>query len=723
MRGALPQSLERNPELDSWIRIGPDGTVTLYTGKVELGQGIRSALARIGAEELDVALERVVVCTADTAIGPNEGITAGSGSIEGSGSALRQAAAEARRHLLELASEQLGVPPAELRVRDGVVLAPDGERRTTYWELLGGKRFHRKATGTALPKPAAEYALVGKPGPRIDLRALVTGEARFVHDLELPGMLHARVARPPGYRARLLSCDEAAVRAMPGVVGVVRDGSFLAVAAEREEQAVAACEALARSARWEEEPEPLPDEEELWEHLLSQPAQSFLVVDGTPIEGDPGPAPPPVPGAISLEATYCRPYHMHASLGPSAALARWVDGELTVWTHSQGVALLQPSIARALGIEPSRIRAIHVPGPGCYGHNGADDAAFDACLIARAHPGRPIRLQWSREDEHAFEPYGPAMVVQLRATLGDAGRIVDWGHDVWSNSHMGRPLPYQARSQLLAAWHRAESLAPPRPRPALAPHAGIHRNADPLYAIPRRRIVKHLVEPAPLRTSSTRSLGAYANVFAIESFVDELAHAAGADPVEFRLRHLDDERARAVVEAAAERAGWGDELPSGCGRGVGFARYKNEKCYAAVVVELDVDRESGAIRLRRAVIAGDAGQVVDPDGLANQLEGGVVQAASWTLKERVRFDRRRVTSVDWERYPILTFPEAPEVETVLLDHPDLPSLGAGEATQGPAAGAIANALFAAAGVRLRRIPFTPDRVRVALAAGREGRRS
>jgi CO/xanthine dehydrogenase Mo-binding subunit len=407
---------------------------------------------------------------------------------------------------------------------------------------------------------------------------------------------------------------------------------------------------------------------------------------------------------------------MHASLGPSAALAELSDGSLTVWTHSQGASVLRVSLAQALGMEVERVRVIHAEGAGCYGHNGADDAALDAALLAHALPGRPVLLQWMREDENAWEPYGPAMVVKLQAALDAGGRIAAWSHDVWSYTHMGRPLPYGERSGLLAAWHREPAMQPPRARPSLGEHTGIHRNADPIYDLRERRIVKHFVDEAPLRVSSTRSLGAYANVFAIESFMDELAHASGCDPIEFRLRHLGDARGRAVIEAAAERAHWSSGArEEGRGRGIGFARYKNRKCYAAVVVELEVDSDSAEIHLERAFIAADAGQVVDADGLANQLEGGLIQSASWTLKEQVVFDELRVVSVDWQSYPILTFPEVPEIETQLLNRPGSPSLGSGEAAQGPTAAAIANAVFDAVGLRLREIPFTPERLRAAAA--------
>jgi CO/xanthine dehydrogenase Mo-binding subunit len=710
----LSASLRRNPDLDSWIRIGPRGRVGVFTGKAELGQGIKTAIARIAAEELDVSVERIDVQTADTASSPNELYTAGSSSVEESGNAVREAAAEARRRILARASEQLGVPVERLRVEDGTVSGPGGGR-TTYWELMGGKAFHCRVSGEAPLKPPAAYRVVGKPGPRLDLREIVTGAHRFAQDLELADMVHGRVVRPPGHGSRLEALDDAAARRVPGVLRIVRDGSFVAAIAEREEQVLEAAHALRRGCRWSE-PSPLPTLDEIFDGLAARPDASLHVVDGVPVDEPIPPVEAPESAAATLRATYYRPYQMHASLGPSAAAARLAAGELTVWTHAQGVHVLRPALAQVLGMESGDVRVVHVPGPGCYGHNGAEDVALDAALLARALPGRPVLVQWTREDEHAWEPYGPAMVVQLQASLDRAGAVIDWNCDVFSNTHMGRALPFGDASNLLAAWHRDPPRPAPRPRPNRGFHAGIHRNADPLYAFSKRRIAKHLVETMPLRVSSTRSLGAFANVFAIESFMDELAHAAGADPVEFRLRHLTDERARGVIEAAAARAGWSEPRPPGRGRGIGFARYKNQKCYAAVVVELEVEPESGAIHLERVVVAADAGQIVDPDGLASQLEGGVIQAASWTLKEEVRFDRQRITSTDWESYPILTLPEAPEIETVLIDRPGAPSLGSGEAAQGPTPAAIANAVFDATGVRLRRMPFRPERVRAARAA-------
>jgi CO/xanthine dehydrogenase Mo-binding subunit len=441
------------------------------------------------------------------------------------------------------------------------------------------------------------------------------------------------------------------------------------------------------------------------------------VVKGTAVSDPAPPLATPAEADQTLQATYYRPYHMHASLSPSAAVAQLVGGKLTVWNHTQGVFLLQAALAQVLGMDAADIHVIHSEGSGCYGHNGAEDAALDAALLAQAVPGRPVSLKWMRSDEHGWEPYGSAMVLKLQASLDGSGRVIDWNHDVWSYPHSSRPRPAgEGESGLLAAWHRERPFSPPPPRNLMGTHFGGYRNADPLYAFPQRRIVSHFVPHSPLRTSSLRSLGAYANIFAIESFMDELAHAAGVDPVAFRLQHLTDERAKAVIQAAADKAGWrSGERPAnnGRGRGIAFAQYKNSQCYAAIVVELRVERESGQIHLERAVIAADAGQVVNPDGLSNQLEGGFVQAASWTLAEQVVFDQQGILSQDWDSYPILRFSGVPLIKTVLLNRPDLPFLGSGEASQNPTPAAIANAVFDAIGVRLRQIPFTPERVRAA----------
>jgi len=711
----LPSSLWRNPELDSWIRINADGTVTIMTGKVELGQGIKTALAQIAAEELDVSLARMRVAKVDTLESPDEGLTVGSMSLESSGSAIRLVAAEIRQILLSIAFEELEAPIERLSVKDGTIIDPATGRSTTYWALFGGQRFGRQFSGIGRLKSPEEHKIVGTAAKRLDLPEKVTGQPMFVHDLDLPGMVHARVVRPPHYNARLVNADIEAARQMPGVINVVRDGSFLAVVSEREDQAINALNALRASAVWEGQPN-FPPANALYDHLLTAPAESFLVVEGTSTEAPILPIAEHPEAAHTLQSTYYRPYQMHASLGPSAAVAQYSSGQLTIWVHSQGVYPIRTAIAPILGIPETDIRVIQTEGSGCYGHNGADDAALDAALLARKVEGVPVSVKWMRSDELAWEPYGPAMVIKLQASLGQQGEVLDWNHDVWSYPHLGRPRAGGRQSGLLASWHLGEPWDKVQRMPIHAAHLGSHRNADPLYDFAHKRIVKHFVPNSPLRVSAMRGLGAYGNVYAIESFMDELAHTAGIDPIEFRLRNLKDHRAKAVIQVAAEKSGWlsGQKLGENRGRGIAFAQYKNRQCYAAVIVDLQVDRQSNEIHLERAIIAADAGQVVNPDGLSNQLEGGFVQSASWTLKEQVNFGESGIIAQDWDSYPILRFPEVPKIETVLINRPELPFLGSGEATQGPTPAAIANAVFNAVGVRLREIPFTPERLREAL---------
>ena len=705
----LPASIQDAPDLASWIRINADETITIFSGKVELGQGLKTTLAQIAAEELDVNMERIRVVTADTGQTPDEGLTASSLSIQMSGSAIRVASAEARYHLLNLAFEELEAqsPAAELTIADGTITDPSTGRQITYWQLMGGETFTHQITGVGQPKHYSEHKLVGQPAKRADLLDKFTGHRSFVHDMDLPDMLHARVVRPPNYAGRLSSVD---LDNLPDVVDIVRDGSFLAVIAAREEEAIAAANALRNQCTWEENAKLPFSMQEVYEDLLNQPGESALIINGTPTD-DPI---PPIQTPQTLSATYLRPYHMHGSMGPSAAVALWQDDHLTVWSHTQGAFFLQATIARVVGIDSQQVRIIHMEGAGCYGHNGADDVALDAALAARVVPGRPVLLKWTRADEHGWEPYGSAMVIKLNARLGDDGEVTDWNHDVWSYPHSSRPRPSDEGSRLLAAWHLEEPIPAPAQKLRRIREFGGHRNAEPTYAFSRKRVVRHFAPQSPLRTSSLRGLGAYANVFAIESFMDELALRANIDPVEFRLRQLTDPRARAVIQAAAEKAGWQPRTePAGNGRGRGFAfaQYKNQQCYAAVVVDVSVD--SDVIQLERAVVAADAGQVVNPDGISNQLEGGLVQAASWTLYEQVKFDEGGITSLDWESYPILHFANAPVIDVVLLNRPDQPFLGVGEATQNPTPAAIANAVFDAIGLRLREIPFTPERIRAA----------
>src|SRR2546422_3296969 len=533
----LPGSLNANRMLDAWLRVDPNGTVTIFTGKIELGQGIGTALSQIAADELDVDLKRIEVVSGDTARTPNEGQTAGSLSIEQSGTALRFACAEARDILVSAAAVKLGAPAAELKVSDGAISAPDGTS-VTYWALARDADFKREATATVKPKPPAAHRWVGKSIARRDIPKKFTGGAAYVQDVRLPNMVFGRVVRPPSPGAQLLSVDEAAARRLPGVVAVVRDGSFLAVAAEREEQAIRAREALTRSARWKETASLPPTGEALYQRLMSSPAPGETVVEKT--------SPVAEARAKTLEALYTRPYQSHGSIGPSCAVAPWQNGKLTVWTHSQGVFPLRADLAKVFGLNPQDIRCIHAEGAGCYGHNGADDVALDAALMARATRVRPVKLQWMRDDEFMWAPYGSAMAIKLSGGVDGQGNVVSWSHEVWSHPHSTRPGS-SAGVNLLAARHLAQAFQPVLPADVPQPAGGAARNAIPLYDFPNVKVVKHYIAEAPLRTSALRTLSGYANVFALESFIDELALVAGADPVELRLNHLKDARARAVI--------------------------------------------------------------------------------------------------------------------------------------------------------------------------------
>jgi nicotinate dehydrogenase subunit B len=520
-------------------------------------------------------------------------------------------------------------------------------------------------------------------------------------------MLFGRVVRPPSPRARLLSADERRIRELPGVRAVVRDGSFLAVAAEREEQAMAAAQALRKSTRWEERADLPPAGAQLFEHMKRARSEETVVVD----KADPAAG----PAVRTIEASFTRPFLAHAAIGPSCAVAQWRDGKLHVYSHTQGVYPLRGALAKALRLAPPDVTVVHREGSGCYGHNGADDVALDAALLARAAAGRPVKLQWMREDEFAWEPYGSAMLIQLRAGLDASGNVVEWQNELWSHTHTMRPGETQG-SNLLASWHLADRLRPGPAKSIPQPAGGGDRNAIPLYDFPRQRVVSHLLPDMPLRVSALRTLGAYANVFAMESFMDELAAASGADPVAFRLRHLSDPRARAVIEAVASKAGWrAKESGDGRrGRGIGFAKYKNLAAYVAVIAEVEIDRAAGAVHVARVHAAADAGMIVNPDGLANQIEGGIIQSTSWTLREAIEFDRTRVLTRSWANYPILRMSEVPAVEVALIDRPEERPLGAGEASLGPAVAAIANALSNATGRRMRDLPFTQERVKAAM---------
>ena len=630
--------------------------------------------------------------------------------MKDSGTAIQNAAAQARELLIAEAAGRLGLPVENLRTADGAVIAPDG-KRLSYGELVRDDMLHVQAQPKSKLKDPATFKVIGRPVPRVDIPAKVTGGAAYVQDMRLPGMVHARVVRPPSYGAQLTECDTAAVEKLPGVVKVVRDGNFLAVVAEKEFQSIKAMNALAATAKWQETAR-LPKQDDLLAMLTSLPAQTSTIFERSNSQGMNSQG----LGQKTIEATYTRPYQAHGSIGPSCAVAQLIDGAMTVWTHTQGVYPDRQGIAEMLRMPPTSVRLIHVEGSGCYGHNGADDAAADAALIARALPGRPVRVQWMREQEHAWEPFGPAMVTKLKASLDSNGKIADWHFDVWSNTHSMRP---GGAGSMLAAQHMAQPFAVPAPKPLPLPEGGGDRNAIPIYTFPNAQVVHHFIPAMPLRISAMRALGAYHNVFSIESFMDELAGLADVDPVEFRLKHLEDQRGRAVIEKAALGFGWraGQKAPQDRGFGFAFARYKNLAAYCAIASEVEVNRETGRPRLVRAVAAVDSGQVVNPDGLINQIEGAIVQSMSWTLYESVTFDDTRITSIDWQTYPILRFDAVPDsIEVHIIDRPGQPFLGSGETGQGPAAASIANAIANATGKRLRNLPLTRKRIKEAIDA-------
>jgi nicotinate dehydrogenase subunit B len=698
----LPGDLARNRSLDAWLRIGADGRVSLLTGKVELGQGVLTAFAQICAEELDIELSRLDIVSGDTAQSPNEGATAGSFSMPDGGTAVRHACAEARQLLLEMAGTRWSRPPAGLVVSDGVIRDPGSGRTVSYWDLTGGRKLMREATGQVPPKPTGQRRLIGRSVPRLDLPPKLAGQAIFVHDYRPANLVHGRVVRPPARGARLETADLSVAERLPGVIKLVRDGDFLGVIAAGEWQAVKAAEALRGACHWSEAA-PVPADP--WAWLLIQAPQDVVILD-KPRPGGEAPS-------RTLKAEYRRPYQMHGSIGPACAVAELTDGALEVFTASQTVFDTGPAIARLLGLPAEKVRLRHMQGAGCYGHNGADDVAADAALLARALPGKAVRVQWSRADEHGFEPLGPAMLTRVEADVDAKGRVLDWRYELWSTSHGVRPGGDPGN--LLAGGEVEKPFPMPPPRNPGPPNYGADRNAIAAYAFPGQKTTTHFVTALPVRSSSHRGLGAFANVFSIESFMDELAHAAGADPLKYRLAQLQDERGRAVLTRAADRFGWrAFKRTPGRGRGLAYARYKNIATFCAICLEVEADRATGRVRPIRAVIAADAGEIVSPDGLKNQLEGGLIQSLSWTLKEAVRFEGARVASRDWASYPILTFSEAPQITVELIDRPGEPFLGAGEASQGPAGAALANAVFDALGARVRQIPLSPERVQAAL---------
>ncbi|MBI4013994.1 MAG: xanthine dehydrogenase family protein molybdopterin-binding subunit [Candidatus Rokubacteria bacterium] len=692
-------------QVDGFLAIHADGSVTLFTGKVDLGTGARAALRQMAAEELDVAIERITMIEGDTALTPDQGPTAGSAGVSRGGVQIRQAAATLRQALLGLAAQTLRRPVAELTVVDGVVLAREGTIGVSYGQLVGNRRLGLPVDPNAPRKDPASYRLVGKSVPRPDVPAKVTGRHVYVHDLTLPGMLHGRVIRPPAVGASLVSVDESSVAGIPGV-RVVRIASFLGVVAAREWNAVRAARLL--RTEWSAG-SGLPDHAALFDVVRA----TAVVRDETIARrGDLSSLTSGAAGLRTLTATYRWPIQTHGSLGPSCAVADVHVDRATIWTASQATHRFQPAFARILGLPRERVRLVYLDGAGCYGMNGHEDAACDAALLSRA-VGRPVRVQWSREDEHGWDPKGPPQLLELRAAVDERGEVAAWETQAW--------LPAAT-----AGLPNIPLLAPDAagiPQPAGRASGLIQQNLDPPYRLPNVHAVVHWLADTPLRPSHIRAPGKVANTFAVESFVDEIAALAGADPVAFRLRHLADARGIEVLRRTAARMGW-QARPSPrpvdpaaavlTGRGLAYVHYKHTENRVAIGMEVEIERRSGAIRVTRVVCAHDCGLMVNPDCVQSQLEGNILQTLSRTLHEEVVFDRAGVTTVDWASYPILTFPEAPPIEFELIQRLAEPPLGVGEAASTPVPAALANAVFDATGVRLRTVPFRPERVKAAL---------
>ena len=714
----LPGSLQTNPRLSQWLKFLPDGRVQLYSGKVEIGQGILHALVQIAAQELALPIHAIQAVHANTDLSPNEAVTSGSLSIQDSGSAVRHACRQARALFVAGVAEKFDLLAPDIQVVDGFFM--HGSRRLcSYGEMCALVDLDTNALpvsdGAQAPLIAPTPA---RAAPRPDLLRKFFGHADYIQDLQLPSMLHGRMVRPPNLHATLNDDAWAQVaqraQSMPGVHGVYRDGLQMGVLAQTEAVVSQAADQLIADldlAQAWTTPALLPDAEHLQDWLRQSPLQTSTIhaPDGAWADAQ-------AQSVQTLQADYNRGYVQHASMSPSCALAHWQGDALMVWSHSQGIFNLRRDLALAFACAPEKVTVQHVQGAGCYGHNGADDVAFDAAWLARLAGGQPVRVLWSRHDEMAWSPLGPAMSVRLQAGLDAQQRISFWQHTVWSQGHGTRP-GRNATPALLGSWLTAQ----PFPilmaeNAALSVGGGSERNAVPPYALPALEVVNHRVMDMPLRVSALRALGAHLNVFAAESFMDEVALAVDQDPLALRLAYLHDPRARAVLEQAAALSNWSQRDASKSsstssqgewGQGLAFARYKNTGAYCAVVAEVDVAER---VRLKRLVVVADIGHVVDADGAINQLEGGAVQAASWALLEAAKFDRHRMLSVDWDSYPILRFEDVPEVVVSLVDTGEHPSLGAGEASLGPCAAAIGNAVSHALGVRVRDMPMTPEQI-------------
>jgi nicotinate dehydrogenase subunit B len=703
-QGAKPLALT---EVDSFLAIDAKGEVTLYTGKVDLGTGVATALPQIVAEELDVPLNRIKLIQGDTALTPDQGTTWGSLSIQLGGMQLRNAAATAKAALLEEAAKRLDAKKEDLKVVDGVVSA--GNKRVSYGELIGGKSFalkldHAKPAASKDPK---DYKLVGKPVPRVDIPDKVTGRFTYVHDFRVPGMLHGRVVRPPAIAATLENVDETSIKDVAGVVKVIRHGNFLGVVAESEWGAIKAAEKL--KASWSKS-QTLPDAAKLWDEVRASKVAKDEVTSNVGNSAEAmGQA-----GAQTLKATYDFAIHTHGSIGPSCAIAEFKDGQLTSWSASQATHNLRKQLATMFGMPVENVRCIYLEGSGCYGRNGHEDAAADAALLAKA-VGRPVRVQWSRADEHGWDPKGPPTLIDLRAAVDGAGGVTAWESEFFIPQQTAGSFNVPLVAATLAGMPAGDDIAP----------GNIFPNSAIPYQFANVKTVCRRLASTPFRPSWIRTPGRMQNTYANECFIDELAAAANADPVQFRLKYLDpnDKRGIEVLNRAAALAKW-DTRPSpkrdgrggevATGRGVAYCKYELTRTYIAAVAEVEVKRSTGDIRVTKFYLAHDCGQIINPDGLRNQLDGNVIQTLSRTLIEELKYDRFAVTSLDWASYPILRFPQLPELVYDLIDRPNERPWGAGEPAAAVVPSAISNAVFDAIGVRLRSVPFTPDKVMAAM---------
>ncbi len=687
-------------EVDGFIAIGADGKVTVYSGKVDLGTGVRTALAQIAAEELCVPLASIEVVQGDTLLTPDQGPTYGSLSIQNGGTQIRQAAATAREALLAQGAEKLRVSRTEVSAKEGRVVANDAS--VAYADLVGGKKLSLKLDPKARLKDSSNYSIVGRPVPRLDIPDKVTGRFLYMQDFKLPGMLHARVSRPAALKASLVSVDDSAARRVKGYVATVRKGNFLAVVAKTEWAAIQAASAV--KASWSDW-QGLPERSKLWDHVRGTRIVRDQVLQSV------GNSAQALEGGKRLTATYDFAIHTHGSIGPSCAVAQVKGGKVTCWTASQQTHLLVKQLAQMLSLPEQDVRCIYVEGSGCYGRNGHEDAAADAVLIAK-EIGKPVRVQWSRADEHGWDPKGPPTLLDFRAALEPSGMPAAWESEVFVPD-----LPPKLAVPLVAA--QLAGL------PADPAHPGNVTQALAIpYGIPNIKATAHLLAETPFRPSWIRTPGRMQNTFGNESFIDECAAAAGIDPIEYRRKLLNDARGLELLDRLVKRSGWkpraaGGAKPDGevaTGRGVSYVKYELVRTYVGAVADVEVNRTTGAIRVKRFVVAHDCGQIINPDGLKNQIEGNVVQTVSRTLLEQLTFDRGKVTSVDWATYPILTFPDVPAVEVELIDRPAEKPWGAGEPTAAIVPSAIANAIFDATGARLRSVPFTPGKVLAAIKA-------